>query len=250
MCYVCAGGCDAAAEGAAYMSLLQEYVEAAYLLPEDAHLGEGFVERDIEGRKLPADSEMTGCIRLFRHAMLPPQPLHTRLTSCACLLRAWAAETAGPDSASKPFLAWVSQAGVISDIYDCLQAGLRLRFQFGSLYQYPWLARMLGTLVQLPSVTSTPCGTKRPDAARCSKCSASPYWPHAVLLCKLMFADYAISKVALTLKLACICVAVTTHLLSHAIQHNAESENMSKGCTLYSGSHGLGRAHRRAGGLP
>ena len=145
MCYVCAGGCDAAAEGAAYMSLLQEYVEAAYLLPEDAHLGEGVVERDIEGRKLPADSEMTGCIRLFRHAMLPPQPLHTRLTSCACLLRAWAAETAGPASASKPFLAWVSQAGVISNIYDCLQAGLqvglRLRFQFGSLYQYPSLAR-------------------------------------------------------------------------------------------------------------
>lgn len=102
-------------------------MEAAYLLPLPADPGNLDAKNEVEGRKSPADSEMTGLLRLFHDTMLLPNPSHTHLTSCACLLRMWAHETAGPQAASAAFLAWVSlQAEPISDICECLQAGLQV----------------------------------------------------------------------------------------------------------------------------
>lgn len=102
-------------------------MEAAYLLPLHADPGNGVTTSGVEGRQSPADSEMLGILTLFHDAMLLPNPSHIHLTSCACLLRVWAHETAGPQGASASFLAWASQqAELINDICECLQAGLQV----------------------------------------------------------------------------------------------------------------------------
>ena len=127
LCPVCAGAYNATAESATYPPLLQEYVEAAYLLPQQADPADRNTTSQIEGsssRKLPASSELAGSLTFFCEAMLPSQPLHTRLTSCACLLRLWTDGTADPQSAAVP--SSIASGSIASDICDCLQAGLQV----------------------------------------------------------------------------------------------------------------------------
>ena len=126
LCPVCAGGYDFTAETDAYPSLLQEYVEAAYLLPQHADPADRSTTSEVEGsssRQLPANSEAVGSLKLFYEAMLPSQPLYTRLTSCACLLRLWIAGTANPQSAVPSSN---TNGSIASDFCDCLEAGLQV----------------------------------------------------------------------------------------------------------------------------
>ena len=139
---VCADECVARVESTARPSLLQDYIEAAYLLtdtPEPRDMIEevshtGFTPNKEHVGGLTMKYEATGTLRLFHDAMLAPHPLHTRLTSCACLLKIWATELADEmvqgtnDLRAWPFQTWVSQSGLVSSICDCLQAGLEVSF--------------------------------------------------------------------------------------------------------------------------
>lgn len=139
---MCADECVASVETTARPSLLQDYIEAAYLLtdtPEPRDMIEeashtGFTPDKEHVAGLTMKYEATGALRLFHDAMLAPYPLHTRLTSCACLLRIWATELADEkvqgdnDPRAWPFQTWVSQSGLVGSICDCLQAGLEVSF--------------------------------------------------------------------------------------------------------------------------
>lgn len=113
-----AGNYDPAVEDAASLSLLNEYVEAAYLLPVFADPQ----KQDSKHLKrlLDTESQMAGCLRFFHAAILPQHPLHTRLTSCACLIRVWAEDTTD------------CQADIVTSVCDCLQEGLEVT-SFGPL---------------------------------------------------------------------------------------------------------------------
>ena len=134
LCSACAEKSDATDESNAKPSLLQDYIEAAYLLPcilETSHMYQeaalGLTFYSNEGSVV--EYEATGCLKLFHNAMLPPYPLHLRLTACACLLRVWAVEITDARvkrEPSMPFCTWVSQSGVVSGICACLKAGLEV----------------------------------------------------------------------------------------------------------------------------
>ena len=128
LCFVCACAelCDAAADCVACPSLLHEFVETAYLLPLFINV-EHYLINGLKELPLDLDHVAIGCLKVFHDAMLSPHPLHTRLTSCACLLRLWTVETASSEH-HMPFNDWLSQAGVISDTCGCLQAGLKVHF--------------------------------------------------------------------------------------------------------------------------
>ena len=137
---MCAEGCDATDESNAKPLLLQDYIEAAYLLPCILETGHMFKEAALDLTFDPVIIlyEATGCLRLFHDAMLPPHPLHTRLTSCACLLRVWAVELTESrvkredDERSLPFCTWVSQSGVVTSICACLKPGLEVSLLEGA----------------------------------------------------------------------------------------------------------------------
>lgn len=117
----CAGVYDAAAESAACPPLLQEFVEAAYLLPQS--VGHDGLCQEEACDELPQEAH---CLELFHGAMLPPHPMQTRLTSCACLLRFLAGEIADPDEPSEPYGGWCSYEGILDDICMCLLEGLEV----------------------------------------------------------------------------------------------------------------------------
>ena len=122
--------------------------------------------------------------------MLPPHPLHTRLTSCACLLRLWEDEIVEEmmerqdEGLSATFLPRSWEAGVVSGICDCLQAGLQVSFievpQPG-LHQTSVvvLSKCQMLWYRCLSVTAMPaCTIGGPDAARCSHVQGRAICPY------------------------------------------------------------------------
>lgn len=124
----CAGEYDAVAESAAMPSLLQEFVEAAYLLPRFASFVKSFLSEEKPGDVSPqcANYMDAACLSFFHDAMLPPHPMHINLTSCACLLRFLADEIPDPEEPSQPYCGWDSYEGTIDDVCGCLHAGLQV----------------------------------------------------------------------------------------------------------------------------
>ena len=149
-CLLYADECDAAVESAAKPSLLQEYVEAAYLLPQHIDPNSWSIQRNAEWpAKLRAKYETTGCLSFLHAATLSPHPLHTRLTSCACLLRVWAEEITDPEELSSlEFGGWFIHEGGLRDALNYLEAGLEVRLHelFACSLTKVVLTSMLATL--------------------------------------------------------------------------------------------------------
>lgn len=101
--------CDAAAESVACLSLLHDYVEAAYALPPIVNVKQRITKR-VNRLPLEPDYEATGCLSFFHATVLPPHCLRTRLASCVLLLGVWSIETI--HGGQKLFLNWVAQAGL------------------------------------------------------------------------------------------------------------------------------------------